>query len=290
MRNRRTRVGVLVAAAMAIVAALAISSIGEATHTPANKVWVAGDTIEWMEKSVAEDAPAENPDQVVLAVGRAKFSNPTDIRLSVQSECALWTNTATTGDDDSESKARVEVWVTIDDNVVPVSSNDTGTGESNDPDDQASRGRVVFCNRAARMKTEQIESNPPSDPVPPTDPTCTEPTAIGEVTTVDEKCVDPNDDPDTEDDILLRSYNRSRSANGFNWGALNVGEAYDEPGIPAGAGENVVEIKVHARLAASIDDDDDSDNNKVDSPAALAAIGKRTLFVEPVKMANDAAF
>ena len=47
--------------------------------------------------------------------------------------------------------------------------------------------------------------------------------------------------------------------------------------------------EVHARLATSLKDADNQDNTG-DSPAALAAVGKRTLFVEPVKMANDFKF
>ena len=267
--RKRTRVSVALVAGAAIVSVFALTSIGEATHTPANKVWASASTIEFMQKDVAPDGvPVSNGPggQVVLAVAKAKFSSPTDLRLSVTSECALWTNTATTGDDDSESKARVEVWVTIDNNVVPVShlpGQDSSTNTTgDDPDQQAARGRVVFCNRAARMKTEQIESGG----------------------------VLADEAADREDDIRIRSYNRTRSANGFNWGAMDVGANYDVPNYPVGTNNGVVEIKVHARLVANISDSDTTDNNSVDSPAALAAIGKRTLYVEPVKMANDAAF
>jgi hypothetical protein len=263
MRGRRTRIGAVVLAGAAVIAVVAFNSIGVATHTPANKVWVAASTVDTMQAQLAPGTTSR--EEIILAQGRAKYSNPTDVRLSVTAECALWTNTATTGDDDSESKARVEVWITIDGNVVPVSEiADPSHPNSTDPDSPADRGRVVFCNRAARMKTENIEA------------------AQGQ-------CL-PNamctPDSDTEDDILIRSYNRTRDANGFNWAAMNVGEQYDEPFN----GNNIVQIQVHARLAAEVTDSDTSDNNGVDSPAALAAVGKRTLFVEPVKMANDATF
>lgn len=266
--SRRRALSVLGAvSATALLIALAVGTAGQATHSPANKVWVAADTVQYVAKSVAQNVPSEIPDQVVLFTAKVKYSNPTDVRLSVTAECALWTNTATTGDDDSESKARVEVWITIDGKVVPVSAvaaePDPGASNPllgpNDPDNQAGKGRVVFCNRAARMKTELIESAPGG-----------------------------GDDSDTEDDVRIRSYNRSRTANAFNWGALNVGRDYDD--VVTQNGKNLVVIEVHARLAASLTDVDTSDNNGVDSPAARAAIGKRTLFVEPVKMANDATF
>jgi hypothetical protein len=275
----RVRRIALIALGVAIAALLVATfyanrDSAQATHSPANKVWVSAETKEFMAKSVNPAQPGENPDQVILARGRTKFSNPTDLRISVSSECALWTNTATTGDDSSEARARVEVWVTLDGIVVPVSEVNpdpdpvaavAGT-DANDPDRQAARGRVVFCNRAAKMTTENIETVRRNNPI------------TGQPETVP--------DSDDEDDIVIRSYNRTRSANGFNWGAMNVGRQYDLPYN----GNNIVDIVVHARLAASLADTDTTDNNGVDSPAALAAVGKRTLFVEPVKMANDAAF
>jgi hypothetical protein len=225
-----------------------------AAGSPANKVWVAGSTLEVMTAGL--NAPGtESQDEVVLSHGQARFSNPTDLRISVAAECALWTNTATTGDDDSEAKARVEVWVTLDGKVVPVSSDDTGadSGPLFDPANQGPAGHVVFCNRANRMKTEGFTSADNSG-------------------------------------LIIRSYNRSRSANGFNWGALNVGVSqadggYDDPAN----GRNLLDIVVHARLSDSLTDAKTTDAQP-DSPYAKAAVGKRTLFVEPVKMSNSATF
>ena len=291
MSRRKGVFAALVAAGVMAVSAFAITSVGQTTHSPANKVWVSASKIEWMHTqpgpATATETITENADQLVLAQGRGKFSNPQDLRISVTSECALWTNTATVGDDDAESKARVEIWITIDDKVVPVSLNEEGQPAPNpnpvlgsvDPDNQApQQGRVVFCNRATRMKTEQIEG--PFTPTP-----CggeSQPPCVG--------------DSDTEDDILIRSYNRTRDANGFNWAAMDVGRVYDSPDN----GKGIVDIEVHARLASSLRDQDPSDNqngtstdeeiNSSDSPLAAAAVGKRTLFVEPVKMANDATF
>jgi len=272
--SRRTRIGVAALAGAVVVTVVALSSIVEATHSPANKTWISASTLELMTTQVG--VGNEESQHVVLAQGRGKYNNPTDLRISVTSECALWTNTATTGDDDSESKARVELWVTIDGKTVPVSNlpgADPSKPDSNDPDDQAGTGKVVFCNRATRMKTEQIESVPV--------PECTD-----DPETPENECLVP--DADTEDDIIIRSYNRSRSANAFNWGAMDIGRTYDDAVIENGKG--IVLIEVHGRLSAEVIDGDVTDNDGVDSPAALAAVGKRTLFVEPVKMANDAAW
>ena len=271
--SRRTRIGVAALAGAAIVLVVALTTIAQSSHSPANKTWISATTMEIMKNQLVPGSSERT--EVILAQGRAKYNNPTDLRISVTSECALWTNTATTGDDDSESKARVEVWVTIDGKVVPVSTTDTAADNSSvDPNDQAGAGKVVFCNRAARMKTENIESLP-------RDPTC-----VDDPQTPADECVVA--DPDDEDDILIRSYNRSRSANAFNWGAMDIGRTYDDAVTVNGKG--TLEFQVHARLAAQVADTDTTDNNGVDSPAALAAVGKRTLFIEPVKMANDASF
>ena len=281
----RVRRLALVALGVAITALIVATfyanrETASATHSPANKVWVSASKVEFMHSQAnptSAEVITERPDEIVLAQGRGKFSNPTDLRLSVTTECALWTNTATIGDDDAESKARVEIWLTIDGKVVPVSLDDVNgegapapnpvpaPGGSVDPSTQApQQGRVVFCNRATRMKTENIE-----------------------MTTVPAPTGPPVPDADDEDDIVIRSYNRSREANGFNWAAMNVGSVYDSNYQGNGKGE--VLIEVHARLATSLRDADNSDAVQ-DEPMALAAVGKRTLFVEPVKMANDATF
>ena len=289
MKRGRTRLGAAIVAGAALVFVIALTAVGEATHTPANKVWADGNNLEWMATDTTPNDGAvvsEPPPEQVLMVGKARYNNTTDLRLSVTSECALWTNTATTGDDDAESKGRVVVWVTIDGKPVPV-ANETadyvGDGLGNVRQEDGI-GRVVFCNRAARMKTEQIEKAP----APAQE--CSDPIEVGELTTIEEQCTPEEvEDADLEDDVLIRSYNQSRSANAFNWGALDIGANYDVEGIPAGTKKGVVEIKVHARLVAEVHDTDTSDNdNEIDSPAALAAIGRRTLFVEPVNMANDA--
>ena len=234
----------------------------------ANKTWVAGSTVELMKKQLGPGMSEES--HIVLSKNAVKFSNPQDLIISLAAECALWTNTATTGDDDSESKARVEAWVTIDDKRVPVSPLDNAADNTSaDPDDQAGAGKVVLCNRANRMKTENIESAPANNPA----------AQVAEAL-------------DGEDDIIIRAYNRSRAAHAFNWAAIDVGRNYDTEG------DNVVDVELHARLVGEVEDTDTSDNiaplddpttpdneEQDASPAALAAIGKRTLVLEPTRMA-----
>lgn len=71
-----------------------------------------------------------------------------------------------------------------------------------------------------------------------------------------------------DEDSTIRTFQATKQANGFNWAALNVGPA------------NVVhEIKVYGELVTATDGSPDT--------SATAAIGRRTLIVEPVKAAKD---
>jgi hypothetical protein len=86
-------------------------------------------------------------------------------------------------------------------------------------------GRVVFCNRLYE-RTTQLGSD------------------------------------DEQDSI--RTFMRTRSANGFNWMALNVGSA-----------THLIEVKAELTTSSTA------------RSSALAVVGNRTLIVEPVKSAND---
>ena len=150
-----------------------------ADGTPANKTAAAGNGLTKV-----------NRDSVILEE-TVRVSDPTDLILSVTSECSiltsLYTNTAFDADDPDPTtdtdKARgsVFVWVTIDGKPVPV--------QSTDPDD----GIVTFCNRTYQRSVTDNE--------------------------------DPLDGIDDEDDFI-----RTKNANAFNWLALNVGRDYDVDG------------------------------------------------------------
>ncbi|MGH9998962.1 MAG: hypothetical protein ACRD90_03760, partial [Nitrosopumilaceae archaeon] len=66
------------------------------------------------------------------------------------------------------------------------------------------------------------------------------------------------------DPSFFDAYLRTKSTHGFNWVALNVG-----------SGVHTVEVK--AMLTSAVIGDGD----------ASVMVGKRTLIVEPVKLAND---
>jgi hypothetical protein len=68
-----------------------------------------------------------------------------------------------------------------------------------------------------------------------------------------------------DEDATIQQFLATRSANGFSWVALNVGHG-------------VHEVQAWAELTVNADDA---------MASAAAAVGKRTMLVEPEKLAND---
>lgn len=149
---------------------------------PANKIAAAGSSIEHMTAGATPGAPSSAV--VTLFDSWIKISDPKDLLIEVNAECALWTTVEVIDDDDtntpevdvskSESEARVKVWIEIDGIVVPVDS-----GDVNEP------GKVVFCDRVHGMTLTENEGD--------------------------------------EDNETISNYLRTRSANSFSWIALNLG-------------------------------------------------------------------
>lgn len=174
---------------------------------------------------------------VPILSGKLRTSTPQDLILSVSAECALWTSTANEDSDASETKAQVVMWITIDKPTNVVPVTSDSNGDGITGDPDD--GRVVFCNRAQRMETEFMDGN-------------------------------------NDDTLRIREYQKSRTANAFNWLAFNLGNGIHTITLWAELDATVVES---GNIGASFND--------VNAPAA-AAVGKRTLIVEPAKMANDA--
>jgi hypothetical protein len=185
---------------------------------PANKIAAAGSSIKCMSDVPTTDCPTNT---VTLFDTWIKASNPEDLIIQVNAECALWTLVEVVDDDDSETPeedvpvseaaANMTVWVTIDGVIVPVDSGDVGLG----------KGKVVFCHRLNRMTlTENVWTNADGD---------------------------QETDPDNE---TISNYLETRQASSFSWLALNLGSY---PGI--GLDHH---IKVFAELASATDDTSDA--------------------------------
>lgn len=175
-------------------------------------------------------APGAN---VSILSASFRTSKPEDLLIGVSLECSILTNvvikggpTATT--ETSSAEGTVKVWVELDGKTVPIQD------ASTPPQDPAASAagdasdHVTFCDRLHQRTVTDQE--------------------------------DPADGIDGSAD-----YQRTKSANAFNWVRLN-----------AGSGMHTLVVK--ADLTTSADQ-----NN-----FAEAIIGNRTLVIEPTKLANDA--
>ncbi|MBW3582643.1 MAG: hypothetical protein KY455_06035 [Euryarchaeota archaeon] len=113
-------------------------------HQPADKAGVAASDIEILSTPVIDGSSSE---EALLLSTTLKSSNPTDLILAVDLECALWTDVTVIGNDDSQAVATVKIWITIDGEPITV----TSSSEDDEP------AKVVFCNRAYRMATTNVD-------------------------------------------------------------------------------------------------------------------------------------
>lgn len=176
-------------------------------------------------------------DSVAILSDTMRVSSPEDVIIAVTAECSILT-ALTTNNDSSNAFAfgSVRLWVELDGTRVPVSTNDTATDsddEVEDDGDESDIGEVTFCNRAY------------------------------ERTVTDEE--DPSDGIDEEDDYI-----RTRTANAFNWLALDTGVNYDSPAN----GNNIIEVVLWA----------DFDTSTVGEATADAFVGSRTMIIEPTRV------
>jgi hypothetical protein len=219
---------IALAAALGAAAFAFVTPKADAHHEPANKFAAAGSDID----EVTTDA------EPILSE-TMKISTPYDLVLSASAECTILTE-LTTGPDDAPGSSdsafalgAVRMWVTIDGKRVAVATNDAlqdNDDEVEDANDTSDIGEVTFCNRAYQRTVSDGE--------------------------------DPQDGIDEEHDYI-----RTRTANAFNWVALDVGRVYDNPVN----GNNIVNIQLWA----------DYDTSTSGEAVADAFVGTRTLIAEP---------
>jgi hypothetical protein len=165
-----------------------------------------------------------------------KVSSPEDLIISVTAECSILT-ALTTNNDNHTSTAfgAVRLRVEIDGREVPVSSDDGAGGDDDGEDDDNEIGEVTFCNRAYSRTVTDEEDNTPPDGI------------------------------DEEDDYI-----RTRTANAFNWIALDTGVLYDSPLN----GNNILTVELFA----------DYDTDTAGEALAEAFVGSRTMVIEPIRL------
>lgn len=182
--------------------------LAESEPQPADKVAVAGSTVEIMESTTANGSFSEVHEIFSLEM---RTSSTSDLIFQLTAECALWTDVTTVGNDESEAIATVKAWVEVDGEPVSVAGDDDG--------------EIVLCNREYRVETMQFEN----------------------------------------ENATIERYLRSRQANAFNW-------------IHIDAGSGVHNITVKAQLEGQATSVSEA------NAQAKAAIGKRTLVIEPVQL------
>jgi hypothetical protein len=177
-------------------------------------------------------------DDTPIIEEQMKVSSPADLILSVTAECSILTELVTNNDQpSSDAFGSVRLRVTIDGTEVPVAADESAASEDDANDDDNEVGEVTFCNRAYHRDVTDEE--------------------------------DPEDGIDQEHDYI-----DTRTANAFNWIALDTGTNYDDPAN----GNNILDIVVYA----DYDTETSSDTN-----IAEAFVGSRTLVIEPGHFANN---
>jgi hypothetical protein len=260
----------------------------DATHEPANKAAAAGSDID------------EVSDDKAILSDTFRVSTQEDMIVNVTSECSILTSLLTEGGPNTSEVSskvfgQVELYVTLDGKIVPVSVNDVNGpdapgGDSDGEeaqDDPQEQGEVVFCNRAYQRSIQDTEENE------------------GPATGGNQD----GDGTDTESDYL-----RTRTANAFNWLATDIGFAYDDAcagydpqAAPAqegfdgcvysvSNGNNIIEAKLWAEYESTkngVQDDpatEDVDESRCPTAAyteetcSEAFVGSRTMILEPVKV------
>jgi hypothetical protein len=182
-----------------------------------------------------------------------KTSKTEDLVLQLSMECSILTNVVVKGSSDKgastllQASASVRAWVEVDGHIVPV---DASSSPPQTPALQAlgtEKDKATFCDRVhARNITDK------------------------------EDLLDGHD--------LETDYQRTKSANAFNWLRLNVGSGThlikvygDFTVLPA------TECGVQQPPLPLV-------KKTLSTDCALAWVGNRTLIIEPTKTANNASF
>lgn len=199
---------------------------------------LAGASHQPADKVVAAGSKVEvvEPQGTTLLSSTFRTASPTDLMMHVTLECSIITEVLNQGGPSVSSstghaEGRIRVWLEFDGEIVPINS----TSDNPQPDNPSPRGedsdKVTFCNREHRQTLTDTE--------------------------------DGADGTDT-----LRTYLRTKAANGFNWMYLNTGN-----------GIHTVELKAQY----------DEPVEATEGSSASGMVGNRVLIIEPTKMSNHAS-
>lgn len=190
------------------------------------------------------------PGQAVeLLRATMKTSKPTDLILQVAAECEIYTEHLRQGKTTyNKAAGRVQIWVEVDGQIVPIQS--FSQPPQNTPAAGTEADKATFCEREEEYRKADNNS----------------------------ACVETADPLAPTNCEFEEWFQRTKNANAFNWVRLNVG-----------SGTHSIVVRADLETATSTTP---PEPGSVVSPGeasgARAAVGNRTLVVEPTKMANDA--
>jgi hypothetical protein len=235
MAKRPSKQGLSTGILVVLLAGVLVSQALQAgaTHKPADKALASGDAI--TDVAPAPNAAGMGTDANNIATATLRTSGPSDLILTAAVECSILTdvinNAAGNGATSTgQAEGRIQVWIVVDDSYIVPITNVSSNPQPGNHSTGTDSDKVTYCNRLHRQEITDTE--------------------------------DPEDGTDRE-----RNFIRTKSANSFNWVALNMGPGihtidlragFDQPSAPQGTGST-----------------------------ASGLVGNRILVIEPVKMAND---
>jgi hypothetical protein len=147
---RRSPIVTLLVIALAIAATVIVRQqvAYAASSLPADKMTV-----------TASKTSVQGPNSdVVVLKAQMKTSTPADLLLQVTSECTILSEITNTGSETQFYTSKVELWIELDGQPIPVVPAPTGTGATGGSGG-ADDGKVVFCNREFKRTTTFDTSN-----------------------------------------------------------------------------------------------------------------------------------
>lgn len=191
------------------------------------------------------ESTGANEEPIPILSQRMRVSSPADLMLHATTECSILTGLVTGEDGTSPSSATSESKVEL---YITIDGTKVPVSTAGD-DAEGSRGdehKVVFCNREYSRTVTDREGDEE----------------------VDEQ----------------RDYIRTRSANAFNWFALDTGFAYDDVELN---GQNILDVVLWAEFTRTPDSpcSGESGDPFPVATCAEAFVGNRTLIIEPTHAA-----
>lgn len=168
----------------------------------------------------------EEGDKQLLLTQRLRTSKPTELLINVSAECSILTDVVNVGSEVSEARGALKLYLESENESTGEIRRIGITQESTGPNESedGDDGEVVFCDRLHRQTTAFQD----------------------------------------DEEHRIEQFLETRSANAFNWLALDMGSA-------------IHTVRLYAEY----------ESHTSSGSEALGAIGRRTMVIEPVRAKND---